>query len=424
MLPHWVEAARGVSRLMQSFGQRTVPKDFFRPQKSENFAKRLEALAACKPTYVSLEDLYRFGLQPSKDQSLRNAQFMHHELPIRLAHKAVGLRDLPFGLNESPQIQWALASLEDGLRRLVSAKFPVTHAEEEQFASLVAGILLDHRRVPHAIAGAVHDLRLKESLQPSEQRLLDRRLDDFFIGRISMRFLTEHYIASHDCHPGFSGVIATECCPHEVVKRAARDVADTCLHQLGVAPEISVLGDPGTSFRYVPSHTYFIASELLKNSCRAAVEAARREGGAPRAVRCVIVCGRESEAHETVSIKVADESGGIKRSDMADIFSYTYSTAPFEAEGGFTEDTATLASAGDMSTGVNYPMAGLGVGLPLARLYSNFFGGNMDIISMEGYGTDAYVSLPHWRSLSGSPVEASPAQAGGQVCLDGDRFEA
>jgi signal transduction histidine kinase len=32
-------------------------------------------------------------------------------------------------------------------------------------------------------------------------------------------------------------------------------------------------------------------------------------------------------------------------------------------------------------------MAGFGHGLPFSRLYARYFGGNVDIMSMEGYGT-------------------------------------
>ncbi|GJP58637.1 hypothetical protein CLOP_g1301, partial [Closterium sp. NIES-67] len=38
-------------------------------------------------------------------------------------------------------------------------------------------------------------------------------------------------------------------------------------------------------------------------------------------------------------------------------------------------------------------IAGYGYGLPIARLYARYFGGDLQIFSMEGYGTDAYLHL-------------------------------
>ena len=36
---------------------------------------------------------------------------------------------------------------------------------------------------------------------------------------------------------------------------------------------------------------------------------------------------------------------------------------------------------------------GLGYGLPISRAYARYFGGDLSIMSMEGYGTDAFVYL-------------------------------
>ena len=38
-------------------------------------------------------------------------------------------------------------------------------------------------------------------------------------------------------------------------------------------------------------------------------------------------------------------------------------------------------------------LAGYGCGLPLSRLYAEYFGGGLDIKSMEGFGTDAVSAL-------------------------------
>jgi len=39
------------------------------------------------------------------------------------------------------------------------------------------------------------------------------------------------------------------------------------------------------------------------------------------------------------------------------------------------------------------PLAGLGYGLPISRLYAKYWGGDLHIMSMEGFGTDAYLYL-------------------------------
>ena len=39
-------------------------------------------------------------------------------------------------------------------------------------------------------------------------------------------------------------------------------------------------------------------------------------------------------------------------------------------------------------------IAGYGVGLPMSRLYAQYFGGDLDVKSVEGLGTDCYLHLP------------------------------
>lgn len=129
-----------------------------------------------------------------------------------------------------------------------------------------------------------------------------------------------------------------------------------------------------------------------------------------------------------VVIKVSDEGGGIKRSNMSRIWSYLYTTADssaldrlLEEAGdaspalpgpivgtsvtGPTTDASTSAAAmvgASVARQVNplrdfataTPLAGLGYGLPIARNYARYFGGELTLMSMEGYGTDGYIYLP------------------------------
>ena len=36
----------------------------------------------------------------------------------------------------------------------------------------------------------------------------------------------------------------------------------------------------------------------------------------------------------------------------------------------------------------------MGYGLPISRSYARYFGGDLNLMSMEGYGIDAFLHLP------------------------------
>lgn len=94
-------------------------------------------------------------------------------------------------------------------------------------------------------------------------------------------------------------------------------------------------------------------------------------------IRIVIVKGEED-----VTIKLADRGGGIPRSKMSKIWKFAHSTAARdENETDFGVDEFTGAKI-------------RGFGLPLARIYARYLGGELTLKSLEGYGVDAYLQLP------------------------------
>lgn len=88
------------------------------------------------------------------------------------------------------------------------------------------------------------------------------------------------------------------------------------------------------------------------------------------------------EGSEDITIKISDEGGGIPRSAIPMIWTYLYTTMSDEG-----------LEANIVASDFKAPMAGFGYGLPLSRLYARFFGGDLRLISMDGYGTDVYISL-------------------------------
>jgi len=180
----------------------------------------------------------------------------------------------------------------------------------------------------------------------------------------------------------------------EVARDAARNARFLCDQYYCSSPEIQVRvvnnqkGSVSSTspeeapvyFCYVPSHLYYILFELLKNSLRAVVEHHNSSTNYPT-IRVVI-----SKGEEDLTIKVSDEGGGLPRSGIPHLFTYLYTTA-------------SPPQTGESQTSA--PLAGFGYGLPLSRLYSRYFGGDLQLISMEGYGTDAYVYLKVGASEAG-----------------------
>ena len=124
--------------------------------------------------------------------------------------------------------------------------------------------------------------------------------------------------------------------------------------------------------------------ELLKNSMRATVEWHGIDADYPP-IKVVIADGDENE---DVVIKVSDEGGGIPRSNMKKIWSYLFTTADPSIQEGMVG-----TGENNVDHGIDAPLAGLGYGLPISRSYCRYFGGDLSVMSMEGYGTDAFVYL-------------------------------
>nr|GEV20879.1 pyruvate dehydrogenase (acetyl-transferring) kinase, mitochondrial [Tanacetum cinerariifolium] len=126
---------------------------------------------------------------------------------------------------------------------------------------------------------------------------------------------------------------------------------------------------PLAESRYVPNHLHLMVFELVKNSLRAVEERFMDSDKLAPPIRIIVADGLED-----VTIKISDEGGGIPRSGLPKIFTYLYSTAK-----------NPLNERPDLGTADIATMAGYGFGLPISRLYARYFGGDLQIISMEGY---------------------------------------
>ncbi|CAK9318434.1 unnamed protein product [Citrullus colocynthis] len=352
----------------------------------ETFSKSLidevQKWGCMKQTGVSLRYMMEFGSKPTPKNLLISAQFLHKELPIRIARRAIELENLPYGLSMKPAVLKVRDWYVDSFRDLRSFPEIKSSDDEKEFTQMIKAIKVKHNNVVPTMALGVQ--QLKKGLGLNNIGSLDLHeihqfLDRFYMSRIGIRMLIGQHVELHNPNPlpDCVGYIHTKMSPVDVAESASEDARAICLREYGSAPNIKIYGDPSFTFPYVPTHLHLMVFELVKNSLRAVQERFMDSDKVAPPVRIIVADGIED-----VTIKVSDEGGGIPRSGLPRIFTYLYTTAK-----------DPLDEQPDLGTADLVTMAGYGYGLPISRLYARYFGGDLQVISMEGYGTDAYLHL-------------------------------
>jgi pyruvate dehydrogenase kinase 2/3/4 len=380
------------------------------------FNKReLLALASQHPTPLKLADMYKYGFGTDLAQRLRNAQFLHKELQIRIAQRAVDLLTLPHGLSEATPIRQVASMYLEYLVKFQQIPSPTNTDEEDDFTDMLQGLVLDRTTIPMDIARGVVAWRddRRENLELERLQEMEDALYRFFTARVGLRFVTEHHVLSSprestralrnvtDMFPPDQkdvvlGCIQTNCDLVREVTKVSALVSQQTREYYGMCPEIDIVDcirqDLSREFTYVPHHLHYMLGELLKNSCRATVRrfmdqdaqagaSASADSSSQKTslppIRVIIVKGEED-----VTIKIADTGGGIPRSLMNTIWKFAHSTADEDES---NTDFGMIEVSGARIRGF---------GLPLARIYARYFGGELTLKSTEGYGLDAYLHLP------------------------------
>ncbi|KAH9962553.1 mitochondrial pyruvate dehydrogenase [Lactifluus volemus] len=393
---------------------------------------KIHHFASFPQTGVSLQQMVQFGQNPSQGTLLRASQFLLEELPVRLAHRAKELDGLPHNLTNMPSIQkvknWYAQSFEElinfppislqpdirtaldqGDISLLSLPVSTPNLKESAYGRIgdsnSVGINRGRLRIPiekryYARTSntewppEVHDYnaRFTKTLEAIKRRhdptvttvaqgVLEWKqhqktqhigldvqawLDRFYLSRIGIRFLIGQHVALNTLppHPDYVGIICTRANVHDIVHEAIENARFVCEEHYGMlkGPPVQLICPNDLYFAYVPGHLSHICFELLKNSLRAVVEryGHDKEDAIPP-IKVIVIEGKED-----ITIKISDEGGGIARSAIPLIWTYI---------------------------DFNAPMAGFGYGLPLSRLYARYFGGDLRLISMDGFGTDVYIHL-------------------------------
>ncbi|KAJ3555829.1 hypothetical protein NM688_g2360 [Phlebia brevispora] len=389
--------------------------------------RQLELYAAKETRRLTLRQLVYFGRSMNEDRIIKSANYVRTELPVRIAHRLREMQTLPYvvvtqeGLAKVYELYW---SAFEKFRRYPQIN---TLAENQAFCTFLRGLLHEHATV-------IPNLSLGLSL--SSPYLAPDRLDSFMrrmlVSRISRRVLAEHHIAlSRDLQakrdgnksPSHNvGIIDTAlnvkdsidlCTTH--LRRRPFDVDnDRGANATADWPEVIVDGHVDIKFPYIKEHLEYIIFELVKNSLRAT----RIHHPAARMlppIRATVVSGEN-----LVSIRISDQGGGLLNPQIkspSDLFSFshirnaarledsrlgalrTVSSREQGLEATVHEQLATCnqiakdseeSDAPDRSA----PHSRIGIGLPMSNIFATYLGGSLELVSMDGYGTDMYPRLP------------------------------
>jgi pyruvate dehydrogenase kinase 2/3/4 len=275
---------------------------------------------------------------------------------------------------------------------------PIKTVEDEvRFTQLLQQIYDRHAPTLLTMAKGVYELKKElskeaapDSVDLSEYAEIHQGLDDFYMSRIGLRMLIGQHIELHrqmekkELNSNYIGLINKVTSVASVARDSIEDAKYMVMKSHSRCPYTKLYGKVNVTFPYVPSHLYYMLFELLKNSMRAVVEYHANKKELPE-IRVIVAASDETNS-EDIAIKISDEGGGFNRSAVRKIWSYMYTTAPFNFDEHFESENVP-------DFGRDAPLAGLGYGLPLSRLYARYFGGDLQLISMGGYGTDAYLHL-------------------------------
>lgn len=249
----------------------------------------------------------------------------------------------------------------------------------ETFVETIRNILRRHDPTVVTMARGIIELKNSNKYCSSLEQSIPYFLDRLYMNRISIRAIIEQFIGVYSSERG--DLFDDNCNILEIANETAKHAKYLCDQEYCTAPQVIVKAhDPEPTIPYIPSHLYHMMFELTKNSVRAVVEfhgTQKKESELPPVTVDIF------KSKSDLTIRIADRGGGFPNHLMANVFNYSYSTA----------NPPSFVSPDDKMDTITAPLAGLGYGLPTTRLYARYFGGDLRLVPIDGYGCEAFLYL-------------------------------
>jgi hypothetical protein len=344
------------------------------------------------------------------------------ELPTRIAHRLRDMQTLPYQALTNKHIGHVYELYYAAFEQFRKVPEIRTLDDNDRFCQVIKTTLNQHLTViPHLAIGV---LEIQGSVK-SEQ--CDRFMNTLLRSRISRRVIAEQHLALTDTfhspwhfpdakkspmapEDDFIGEIFLRCNARELIEKCA-DIARAATKQAYgldvVLPEIVVKGHLDITFPYIPSHLEYIIGELLRNSIQSTVEtfSPASPSTKPPPIE-VLVC----EAPQHIIIRVSDQAGGVDPEVLPYLWSFAKGPRKSKRLRNLNQVPRLAATPEDVVTQTSQqkenvkpdslsPITArsadlkLGIGLPMSRIYAEYWAGNLELHSLEGYGSDAFLQI-------------------------------
>ncbi|TKA81613.1 hypothetical protein B0A55_03556 [Friedmanniomyces simplex] len=352
---------------------------------------------------ISLRQLTFFGRTLNESRLLSSANYVRLELPTRIAHRLRNMQTLPYSALTNEHI---------------SHVYEAYYRAFETFRKVPE----EHLTVIPRLAMGI--LEIQDSVSGDE---CDRFMNTLLRSRISRRVIAEQHLALNETFHSpwhfdgkksavapedeFVGEIFLKCNAKEIVEKCARRANELTRKAYGPTvslPKIVLQGHLDTTFPYIPSHLEYILGELLRNSIQSVVE--QRGSAEPPPIE-VLIC----EAAQHVIIRVSDQGGGIDREILPYLWSFAKGPRRMKRLKNLGQVPRLAATMQDLQLPPSHPdstagsgekfgsslasLSGrppdlrLGIGLPMSRIYAEYWAGSLELHSLEGYGCDAFLQI-------------------------------
>ncbi|CAG8553282.1 15721_t:CDS:1 [Dentiscutata erythropus] len=374
----------------------------------------LDQYASQPITPITLRQLIVFGRNLTEERIVKSGNYVRSELPIRIAHRIRDFQNLPFIVGTNPHLSMVYDLYWSAFEKL--RKFPPVRTMEEnnEWCETIKGLLKNHLVVIPKLAMGM--MECSEHL-PGEQ--IDRFMNTMLRTRISRRVLAEQQVALtenwHD--PGYTynqsendgwiGVISTQCNAKEIVEKCAKMTINFFKEYYDVEPpQVLTDGQVDTTFAYIPDHIEYIIYELLKNSIKGVIEKhapsiiSTSQSPSKQMLKSsqlfppitVTICSGPTDIY----FRVSDQGGGIPDKLYPYIWSFASKSNDKKILHKFTNFSKVphmAARVEEYEQQIVPPELSLGIGLPMSKVYAEYWGGSLNIFSLDGYGVDAYVRI-------------------------------